>query len=130
MAKQKEHSPNSGKKEIFKTPLIEQSSAESQEAVLESKEKLQDLGPAEIQRVREKIEKTELDDSLKMQAAVHAQSIRSLDEEKKIKKLIDLAKVKGVVYAVNVAKKMDDPYVLDMLHDILAKEGYYKKFTQ
>ena len=38
------------------------------------------------------------------------------------------AKSKGVVYAVNVAKKMDDPFVLDKLHDNLAKEGYYKSF--
>ena len=33
---------------------------------------------------------------------------------------------KGVIYAVNVAKKMNDPFILDTFHDALVEGGYYE----
>lgn len=100
------------------------------ESATEIKEKREELKPEEMQEIRKRMEKTEIDDSLKTQAEEQAKTMRNLAEEEKIKKLLDLTKLKGVIYSVNVAKKMDDPYVLDLLHDILAKEGYYKEFTK
>lgn len=79
---------------------------------------------------RGKIEKMELDDTLKLQASAQAQSVKLLDDEGKIKKLLEIAKEKGVIYAINVAKKMNDPYILDRLHDTLAKGGHYKEFLK
>ena len=61
------------------------------------------------------------------QISTHANDIKQLDEEKKIQKLLDLAKAKGVEYAINVAKKTEDAYLIDVLHDKLVQEGYYKK---
>ncbi len=55
--------------------------------------------------------------------------------EGKINGLVNLAKEKGVLYAVKVARKVEDNYVLDELHDRLAfvfyealvKEGLIKE---
>lgn len=82
------------------------------------------------QKIRQEIEAMDLDDSLKIQAQTQAQSIQFLDAQKKIKNLLQIAKVRGVVYAVKVAKEMNDPYLLDIFHDALAKEGYYKNFIK
>ena len=67
-----------------------------------------------------------LDDNLEKQVQSHVNDLNALEEENKLKKLLEIAELKGVIFAVNVAKKMDDPYMLDILHDSLAKEGYYK----
>lgn len=80
--------------------------------------------------LRQKIENIDLDDSLRQQVSAQANSAVSLSEEEKMKVLLEVAKKKGVVYAVNMAKKMNDPYILDALHDILAKEGHYKDFLK
>ena len=88
------------------------------------------LSAQEIQAAKEAIENMDLDEKLKHQTQSSAQDIKSLKEEEKIKKLLELARTKGVVYAIHTAKKMNDAYVLDILHDQLAKEGLYKKLTQ
>lgn len=46
------------------------------------------------------------------------------DEESKIQKLLDLAATKGVVHAVNVARKLQDYYALDRMHDELVDKLY------
>lgn len=66
------------------------------------------------------------DESLKKEAEEKANKIRVLAQDDKIKNLLDIVREKGVVFAVKVAKSMNDPYLLDVLHDVLAKEGYYK----
>jgi hypothetical protein len=48
----------------------------------------------------------------------------TVDEESKIQKLLDLAGSKGVVYAVKVARSLEDYYALDMMHDALADKLY------
>ncbi|MDO8529146.1 MAG: hypothetical protein Q7S18_00560 [bacterium] len=58
------------------------------------------------------------------------------DAEGQIQHLVDLAMNKGVIYAVKVAKHLEDNYVLDMfhdrmlaeeLHDALVKKGLIKE---
>ena len=82
------------------------------------------------QELRQKIENIDLADDVKQQASAHAGAIASLSMEEKMNVLLKAAKDKGVVYAVNMAKKMNDPYMLDMLHDTLAREGHYKDFLK
>ena len=117
------------KKEGNQEVPLEEELAELGELKEPSVEK-HELTEEELQRSKAEIEKTELDDHLKAQAHSHAQDIQSLGGEEKIQKLLLLAKEKGVVYAVNVAKKMNDPFLVDALHDALAKEGYYKQFKK
>lgn len=60
--------------------------------------------------------------------AVHvvknAQKIKDEKREKQIKLLVDLAFEKGIVHATEVAKKLNDPYLLDEFHDALVDEFY------
>lgn len=46
------------------------------------------------------------------------------EAEAKVHKLVELAQVKGVAHAVRVAKRMNDLYVLDTMHDELADKLY------
>ena len=80
--------------------------------------------------LRREIELMEVDENLKEEAHKKAQKIRLLGEEEKIKNLLEIAKTKGVVAAIKTAKALNDPYLLDTLHDILAREGYYREFTK
>lgn len=50
--------------------------------------------------------------------------IKAAPEEKRIKLLTDLAFEKGVIHATEVAKGLDDAYVLDEFHDTLVDELY------
>lgn len=54
----------------------------------------------------------------------------ALDEEGKIQKILDLAETKGVVYAVKVARTLDDYYALDQVHDALADRLYEGLLTR
>lgn len=70
----------------------------------------------------------ELDDKAKSEAEAKAEKIDFLGEKEKIERLLDIAREKGLVFAIQVARKMNEPYLLDILHDTLAQEGFYKDF--
>ncbi len=65
-------------------------------------------------------------------------SERDLSEEQnknnqikdKIKELLDIGEKKGLVYAIEKAKQSNDPFLLDVFHDILAKDGNYKNILK
>ncbi|MDP2741194.1 MAG: hypothetical protein Q8O66_00695, partial [bacterium] len=82
------------------------------------------------EQLKREIEAMEMDESLKGEAKKKADKIEFLGEKEKIKHLLGIAEEKGVLFAVGVAKDMKDPYLLDIFHDILAQEGYYKKFMK
>ena len=69
-------------------------------------------------------------ENLKKQAEMTAAKIQVLADDEKLKKLLEIARGKGVVFAVKTAKAMNDPFLLDTLHDILAREGYYQNFIK
>lgn len=49
---------------------------------------------------------------------------RATDAATRVNQLVELAQVKGVAHAVAVARKMNDLYVLDTMHDELADKLY------
>ncbi len=100
------------------------------EKTVEAKEVAPAQEITDQQQLRQKIESIDLTDHLKQQVSAQANAITSLSEEEKMKALLKAAKEKGVIFAVHMAKKMNDPYILDMLHDTLAKEGHYKDFLK
>lgn len=113
------------KKEVLPDELREPVVEKTVEQFESSKH--EDFSEEEKQSIREKIEKTDIDDSLKMQASSQAKDLSSMKDDEKIKELLEIAHKKGVVYAVTVAKKTGDSYLVDMFHDTLAKEGLYKQ---
>ncbi len=53
-----------------------------------------------------------------------AQVSAQTDADSKVTQLVDLASTKGVVYAVKVARSLNDFYVLDQMHDGLVGKFY------
>lgn len=54
--------------------------------------------------------------------------IKYLNKADQIKSLVNLSFTRGIFYAVEEARKLDDPYVLDELHDELVKQ--FKKLVK
>jgi len=80
--------------------------------------------------LRREIEMMEVAGDLKEEAKKKAQEIEFLGEKEKIEHLLKIAHEKGIIFAIKSAKEMKDAYILDTLHDILAREGYYKNFSR
>ncbi|MFH1509574.1 MAG: hypothetical protein ABID67_00275, partial [Candidatus Nealsonbacteria bacterium] len=109
---------NKPEKEPTIEPLIEkekpvESAVESVEVRTEDLEKNRVLSERE-KMIREKLEREvemmRKDSTLNKEAGKRAEEIKSIDEEGKLKRLLDLAGEKGVVFAIGVAKDMQDPY--------------------
>lgn len=59
------------------------------------------------------------------QLAVDAEAVsKRTDAESQVAELLQMASVKGVPYAVKVARKLGDYYILDKMHDELAEKFY------
>jgi hypothetical protein len=56
--------------------------------------------------------------------------IKELPLSGKIEKLFKLAETKNLIYAINLARKTGDAYLIDVFRDQLAENGYYKKFLK
>ncbi len=82
------------------------------------------------EKLAKEIEEMKIPPELAVEARKKAKKIKDLDQKGKLKRLLELAQDKGVSFAVEVAKDMKDPFILDVFHDILAKEGLYKKFKK
>ncbi|MBI1866428.1 MAG: hypothetical protein HY005_02040 [Candidatus Staskawiczbacteria bacterium] len=81
--------------------------------------------------LKREIDKMELEDSLKEEAVKKTKEIQALGEGEKIEHLLEIAKEKGIAFAVKVANQINDPYVLDNFHDILVREWVsYKQFLR
>ncbi len=77
----------------------------------------------------EKDEDGDGDDSKekKQQIAFHAEDISKLENaDHQVEKLVELAEQKDPYVAVKVAKKMDDNYVIDRMHDELVEDKVRK----
>ncbi|OGZ75239.1 MAG: hypothetical protein A3G45_01595 [Candidatus Staskawiczbacteria bacterium RIFCSPLOWO2_12_FULL_37_15] len=103
---------------------------EKREAVAEKTE----MSGPEIEMIKEElrreIELMDQNPELKKEAEDKAKKIGALAADKMLEHLLEIAQQRGLTFALAVAKKMNDPYILDTFHDLLAKEGYYKKFTR
>jgi hypothetical protein len=126
---------NQNKKENLKIP---EKKVEEESLIDFDVEKLDSIPEKEISvdernvadNLRREIELMETDENLKQEARKKALKIEFLGEQEKIEHLLDVAREKGVVSAIKTAMEMKDPYLLDALHDILAKEGFYKTIPQ
>lgn len=116
-------------KEKSSKETIEKLYQETKEG-LEKKELLIKKEKAIKEKLEEEITKMRLSPQLANDAKKKAVQIKSLDKRGKLEHLLGIAEENGIAFAVTVAKKIQDPYILDAFHDILAKEGLYKKFKK
>jgi hypothetical protein len=82
------------------------------------------------EEIRRELDLMDQDENLKKESENKSKQIQFLGEEEKIKHLLDIAKQKGVIFALKVANNMNDPYVLDIFHDVLVREGLWKRFEK
>ncbi|MDO8529968.1 MAG: hypothetical protein Q7S10_00965 [bacterium] len=119
------------KKELLPQTSEEVKSQEAGESLPAEQEPLREERATDKtaeKELRKKIEEMHLDPKLQQQSKAQADDIKSLAQKEKLETLLKSAKNKGVIYAIHVAKSMDDPYILDTFHDMLVREGYYKEF--
>lgn len=75
--------------------------------------------------VSEKIQATQLSQT-NQQVVQKVQELQKQPKERQIQTLTEMAFEKGVVYAVEIAKNLDNPYLLDEFHDVLVDQLYNK----
>ncbi len=56
--------------------------------------------------------------------------IKELKLPAKVTRLFELAENKGLVYAIGVAKKTGDGFLIDVFRDRLAQDNYYKRYLK
>lgn len=117
----------------------EKISAKEQEAPVNPEKILETVGKKELtkeetdaikEELRREIEAMDKDPALKKEAEDKARKIGSLAIDEIIANLLEITQQRNVVFAFNVAYKMNDPYILDTFRDLLAREGYFKKFMK
>lgn len=67
---------------------------------------------------------------IRKQEQKQSEGIKKQSVQGKIQHFLDLARTQGIVEAIQAVKKMNDPYLLDLFHDALAKQGLFKKFLK
>lgn len=64
------------------------------------------------------------------------EEIKKREEEKKlvvknkVRYLLKIGEEKGLEHSIKEAKKENDPFLLDIYHDVLAKDGAYKRLLK
>lgn len=113
------------KEYVEKPSLTEEGGKEALEKIELSREETE-----EKQELEKEIEKIKLSPDEKVQAQKQADELKRQTAQGKIQHLLDLAQSQGIAYAIEVARKINDPYLLDLFHDTLAKQGLFKKFLE
>ncbi|MCK4453740.1 hypothetical protein KAU51_00070 [Candidatus Parcubacteria bacterium] len=113
----------------YREEISPKETIEEREEVLEKKE-LTETEKEARKELEKEIKKVKLSSQAKIQAQKQAEDIKKGTVQGKIQHLLDLAQTQGLAYAVEVVRKMDDPYLLDLFHDTLAKQGLFKKFLE
>lgn len=112
-----------------KPGLLPPETLEKKEIPLEKKEVAAVQEKTIEEQLRREIAMMELSPELQEEAIKKAKKIEFLGEKEKLERLVALAEEKGSVFAVRVAKEINDPYILDNFHDVLIKlikEGLVK----
>jgi hypothetical protein len=94
----------------------------------EEKEPDLEKDKAIIQELEQEVIKIRTIPQVQDEAQKKSQDIKNLTAEGKLRGLLSLAQTKGVSFAIVTAQTMDDPYILDIFHDLLIKDGLHKRF--
>jgi hypothetical protein len=92
-----------------------------------SERKLTTEEEEEKARLKKELEKfSPLGEKEESNASDEAEALKEKEIKDKIRHLLLLAQDKGILYALKIAEKTNDPLLIDLFHDILIKEGIYK----
>lgn len=89
-------------------------------------------GDKEKRETREEIaaelEKVKLSPQAKAQTQKQADDMQKESEQGKVQRLLEITEEQGLVYAVEVAKKMNNHLLLDKFHDALVENKLFRKY--
>ncbi len=86
--------------------------------------------PERIEQGEEVIMEETLPESKKEEIDKEITEIEKEDLPGKTERLFQLAENKGLFYAIKVARKTGDGFLIDTFRDRLAENNYYKKFPK
>jgi len=65
-----------------------------------------------------------------MESLKEKEDKKKLQVKEEVKELLTMVEGEGLEKAIKKARKKKDPFLLDIFHDILAKDGAYKKLIE
>jgi hypothetical protein len=80
-----------------------------------------------MEKIIEKIDNPEYE---KQEVEMIVEDIKTEDFKKQAERVIRIAEDKGFRKAMNALKKIEDPYVIDLVHDLLSVGGLWKRFRE
>jgi len=123
---------------IEKVPKLNEEILELEKKLAEKKQELiekKETGKHEKEIIKEIIKEKVEAAAVAPASTPQTQTIKKIKEiagepkERQVQLLVNLALEKGIIQAVEVAKGLDNPYLLDELHDVLA-DKYYNKLVE
>ena len=124
-------------KKIRETPKVHKEIAELEKRLIEKKQELKKEADRHDREVIKEVLKEKLEEPIASKAVPpatplptqkvvvkKAKELKGEKKERQAQLLTDLAFEKGVSHATEVAKKLDDPFILDEFHDTLVDELY------
>ena len=120
-------------KKFKEAPELQKEITELEKKVVEKKQELEKKKEVRPEKeiikevIRKKVEEsTQPKTTPRLQKVVikKASQIKKRPKERQIELLTDLTFEKGIIHAIEVAKKLDDPYILDEFHDTLVDKLY------
>ena len=116
------------REEMVREEVVREWFPEGKEEV--ERKKLTEEEKEERKKFKEEIKKVKLPHEKRLEAQKEADTLREETVKGKVSHLLDLARTKGVVFADRVARESKNPLIIDLFHDILAKNGLFKKFPK
>ncbi len=100
------------------------------ESAPERPETLTEEEEREREQIREELEHVELPVPKQKQAQQQSITVGGLSPKEQLERLVTIAFEDGPEVAVTAARKLQDAYILDALHDALAKDKLYQKLKE
>jgi len=92
--------------------------------------KLTDEEKADKRAMERIIDKIDAPEYEKQEVDMIVEDVKTEDFRKQAEKIIMIAEDKGFRKAMNALKKIEDPYVIDLVHDLLSVGGLWKRFRE
>jgi hypothetical protein len=113
--------------ERWEIPKTEKIISPEEKETRETRENLAKKEKASQEELQKEIEKISQSPQTQQDIKQKVAQIKDMDTQGKITKLVALAQERGVAFAISVAKDMNDPYLLDTLHDRIIEKGMHYK---
>lgn len=119
------------KEKDIEKKFAEQPSMVEVEGIEDAREKEGDKEERETrEEIAAELEKVKLSPQAKAQTQKQADDMQKESEQGKVQRLLEITEEQGLVYAVEVAKKMNNHLLLDKFHDALVENKLFRKYLE